>query len=329
MWLNFTARVPRRGHREAIFQRCHNAKTMKHHLLRRWTTSARWLAAFTLGAGALPLLAQNGEPFRITTGVGYRADADIDNNGGDFSETRFSVSGSRGFNPNEKLRIEPMVAYRFSAYDFSRPEPWDDIHSIRATVLARYVIDDKWAVLGGPSIGFSGESDADASDAMTFGGALGASYRVSETLVVGAGFTASTEIEDDARIRPLVILNWQINDRWSFESGYMEVAAGGGPGGEIRYKINDAWSVSGGMQYQEKRFRLSDDAPVREGVGEDSSLPLYARVTWQAFPNAAFELVGGVSVGGELRLDNRDGHTIAEEDYDPAPLVGLRAILTF
>jgi len=46
-------------------------------------------------------------------------------------------------------------------------------------------------------------------------------------------------------------------------------------------------------------------------------------------PNAALELVGGVSVGGELRIENRDGHKIAELDYDPAPLVGLRAIFTF
>jgi hypothetical protein len=287
------------------------------------------LLAFTLGAGVLHLHAQNGEPFRVTAGIGYRADADIDDNGGDFNETRFSVSGSRGFNPNEKLRIEPSVAYRFSTYDFSRPEPWDNIHTFRATVLARYLIDDKWAVLGGPSIGLSGESDAGAGDALTFGGALGASYRVSETLVVGAGFTVSTEIEDDARIRPLVILNWQINDRWSAESGYLDVAGGGGPGGEIRYQINEEWSVAGGVQYQEKRFRLSDDARVPEGVGEDSSLPIYAKVTWQVCPKAAIEVLGGVAVGGELRLENRDGDKISERDYDPAPLVGLRAILTF
>src|SRR6185503_2748585 len=133
------------------------------------------------------------------------------------------------------LSIEPIVAYRFSAYDFSRPEPWDDIHTFRATVLAHYAIDERWTVFGGPSIAVSGESDADVSDAVTFGGALGATYRFSESLVLGVGFTASTEIEDDARLRPLVIVNWQINDRWSLESGYTEVAGSGGPGGEIHY----------------------------------------------------------------------------------------------
>ena len=305
---------------------------MKHHTLRRFVTSCQ-LSIIILGAaGASPLLAadrEDREPYRITVGVGYRADADIDDRGGDFNETRFSVTGARAFNLNEKFRIEPLMAYRFSAYDFSRPEPWDDIHSFRATALVSYRLDDKWSVFGGPSIGFSGESEADFGDAVTFGGVLGASYRVSERMVVGAGFTVSSEIEDDTRLRPLVLVNWQINDQWSFESGYTEVAGGGGPGGEIRYQINDAWRVAAGLQFQEKRFRLSDEGPVRDGVGEDTSWPVYGKVTWQICPNAALELLGGVSVAGELRRENRNGHKIAEWDYDPAPLVGLRALFTF
>jgi hypothetical protein len=303
---------------------------MKRHLLRGSLTSTLCLPALacsSIAAGSL--LAQEGEPFRVSAGVGYRAEADIDNNGGDFSETRFGLGASRGFRASPKLRIEPALTYRFSAYDFSGREPWDDIHTLRATVLGQYAVDDRWTVFGGPSIGFSGEADADVGDALTFGGAFGASYKLSEGLVIGGGFTASTEIEDGARIRPLAVVNWRINDRWSIESGYTDVAAVGGPGGEIRYRINDAWSVAAGVQYHEKRFRLSDDASVPEGVGEDSSFPIYAKATWQVCPNAALELVGGVAVGGELTIENRNGRVLARSDYDPAPLVGLRAVLTF
>ena len=53
------------------------------------------------------------------------------------------------------------------------------------------------------------------------------------------------------------------------------------------------------------------------------------KVTWQICPHAALELLGGISVAGELRLENSDGHKITEVDYDPAPLVGLRALFTF
>ena len=68
---------------------------------------------------------------------------------------------------------------------------------------------------------------------------------------------------------------------------------------------------------------------MRDGVGEDTSWPIYGKVTWQICPHAALELLGGISVAGELRLENSDGHKITEVDYDPAPLVGLRALFTF
>jgi hypothetical protein len=305
---------------------------MKSKLFCRSVIPSRWLAAMAVASVvAQPLMAQEKDQFRFAVGVGYRADADIDRGGGDFNETRFSVSGSRTFTLNDRLQLEPIVAYRFSAYDFSRPDPWDDIHTFRATLLARYAFDQTWSIFGGPSIGLSGESDADAEDAITFGGALGVSYRVRENLSIGAGFTASTEIEDDARIRPLVIVNWQINNAWSAESGYLDVAGAAGPGGEVRYRINESWSVAGGVLYHEKRFRLSDDARgrLREGVGEDSSFPIYGKVTWQVCANAALELVGGVSTSGELLIEDRNGHKITKTDYDAAPLMGVRAVLSF
>lgn len=287
-----------------------------------------WLKSLALSAVfALPLAAQE-NPFRISVGASYRADADIDN-GGEFDEKRFGITLTRGFDVNEKLRFDPALSYRFSAYDFSRTDPWDDIHMLRFTLLSRYALNDQWSIFAGPSIGLAGESDADAEDAFTVGGAAGATYRFHERLAVGAGFTASSELEDDVRVRPLVIVNWQLNDRLSLETGYMEVAGIGGPGGEIRYAVNDQWSIGAGAQFVEKRFRLSDDARVREGVGEDSSIPVYAKIVWQPCANAAFELVGGVQTRGELQLDDRRGHEVFDEDYDPAPLVGLRAVLSF
>ena len=306
---------------------------MKKLSLSHRTASHR--AVFTLAfatlAPALPIAAaQNGEEFRVSAGVGYRADADIDHHRGDFNETRFGATVTRSFILDERWRIDPVVGYRFSAYDFSKSEPWDNVHQLRATVMMRHKVNEKWAVFGGPTAGLAIESGADVGDALTFGGAIGVTYQVNERLAVGGGVGVTTQIEDNATVRPVLILNWRINDRWTAESGYFEVAGGGGPGAEIRYQINDHWSVSGGMQYQENRFRLAEDqGPARDGVGEDTFTPVYAKVTWQASQHAAFELLGGIALGGELRLENRNGHKLSDEDYDPAPLVGLRAVLTF
>lgn len=288
--------------------------------------------ALTLGAAfvsVLPLAAQTGEEFRVSAGFGYRADADIDHGGGDFNETRFSLTASRPVKLNEQWRLDPVVGYRFGAYDFSKADLWDDVHQVRATVLLRRALNERWAVFGGPTAGLAMESGADAGDALTFGGAAGVIYQVNERLTIGGGVGVSSEIEDDATVRPVLILNWRFHEHWTAECGYFEAAGGGGPGAEIRYQINEQWSVAGGAQYQENRFRLSDDGRSRDGVGEDISVPVYAKVTWQASKNAAIELLGGVSAGGELRLEDRSGHKISDEDYDPAALLGLRAVLTF
>src|SRR6185436_12625197 len=121
------------------------------------------------------------------------------------------------------------------------------------------------------------------------------------------------------------IVNWQITEQWSFNAGFTEVAAEGGIGAEINYKINEKWSAGAGVQFEKKRFRLSDDGPVPDGVGEDRSVPIYAKITWQACTNAAIELIGGVQAGGQVRLEDKKGHKLAEEDYDPSGLFGLRA----
>jgi len=289
-------------------------------------------SALVLGAAlvsVLPLAAQEDGAFHVSTGFGYRTDADIDHDGGDFNETRFGVTANRPFNYDERWRLDPIVAYRFSSYDFSGPELWDEVHQFRATLMLRHVINEKWAVFGGPTVALAMESSADAGEALTFGGTLGVTYHVHERLTIGGGLGVITELEDNPTFRPVVLLNWRIHDQWTLESGYFEAAGSGGPGVEIRYQINEHWNVGAGAQYQENRFRLSEDGPVRDGVGEDSFVPVYGKVTWRINKQAALELLGGVSLGGELRVENRKGHTVSKDDYDPAALLGLRALLSF
>lgn len=270
--------------------------------------------------------------FRLAAGFGYRTDADIDGSGnGDFNETRFSVTGLGTININEKWTVNPILSYRYSTYDFSDGDLWDDINTVRLTPLVQYQLDERWTIFGGPSVGFSGESDADLSTAFTFGAIAGVRYKFSPTLTVGGGLGVFSQIEDDASILPLLIVNWQISEAVDLRVGVSEVAGASGLGAELGYKLNEKWSVGGGLQFQKKRFRLSDDhnAPVKDGVGEDSSVPVYAKLGWQASKDASLELVAGFTVGGNLRVEDDDGDKISDEDYDPSALFGVRALFTF
>jgi long-subunit fatty acid transport protein len=316
---------------------------MKQNNVQKSFRRAGRAAALALGAALvsiLPLRAQEvgsyegADPapvtggFRVTTGLGYRADADIDG-GGDFNELRFSVAGAGFIRFNDQWSLIPIVSYRFSHYDWSFRDPWEDIHTVRTTPLVQYVLDDHWTLFGGPALGFSAESGADLGDSFVFGGIVGARYRVSPSLTVGGALGVFSQIEDNASVVPLPIVSWQINEQWMLDAGFTEVAAAGGVGAEISYKINDRWSAGAGLQLQRKRFRLSDDGPAPDGVGEDSSIPVYAKLAWQAWNNGSFELIGGVSAGGNVRIEDKNGHKIADDDYDPSGLIGLRGVFTF
>jgi hypothetical protein len=81
-----------------------------------------------------------------------------------------------------------------------------------------------------------------------------------------------------------------------------------------------------GLLYNQRRFRLDDSGPAPHGVGEDNNLSLRLRLGWDITPQISLALLGGVALGGEVQLDDRNGNRINKQDYDPAPYIGLRLV---
>lgn len=291
-------------------------------------------------APAVPALAQGAAEFeaadlqspvtatRVIPGFGYRSDGDIDG-GGEFSEVAFSIRGGPSFAFSENIRMVAWASYRFSHYDFSGFDPWENIHTFRATPIVNYAMNEQWSFYGGPTFGISGEEGADFGHSFTAGALAGVSYKVHDRLSVGGGLGFFSQIEDDARLVPFITANWQFLDQWNLRVGFSEVAASGGLGAEVSYDINPHWKVGTGFQFQQKRFLLDEDGPVPDGVGQDKSVPIYAKVGWQVTEKTLVELLVGVAVGGEVLLEDENEREIAEEDYDPSALIGLRAVFTF
>jgi hypothetical protein len=76
-------------------------------------------------------------------------------------------------------------------------------------------------------------------------------------------------------------------------------------------------------------MRLDDDGSNPDGVGQERSLPLYAKLAWQVADPLALEIFGGVHFAGELRVENSRGTKLSERDFDPQGALGLRAQLRF
>ena len=58
-------------------------------------------------------------------------------------------------------------------------------------------------------------------------------------------------------------------------------------------------------------------------------MPVFLRVTHNFTDRMALHFYGGVVAGGKLRVENSSGDKLQEEDFDPAPLLGLTFVGRF
>jgi hypothetical protein len=255
------------------------------------------------------------------------------NRGGSFSLT--SIYG--GIGATTEIARDVSVSFRFNySYDDYRfrgngnlgSDPWDDIHTVNFGAIVTGALDTDWSLFGGPVFQFAREDGASWSDAFIGGGFIGATYNVSEELTIGGGFGVVSQIEDSARFFPIIVLQWQINDVLSLSTSTAS-SASGDTGLELVYDLGNNWEAGVGAANRFRRFRLSDDGPTPDGVGQDTSMPIWGRLTYHANEHASISLRAGALVGGRMRLEDEDGRRIAREGYDAAPFVGIFGQLRF
>ena len=266
----------------------------------------------------------------VTFGLGHRANSDVDD-GGESSLTSARFAGALAMNVNEKISFSFLGSYTFNHYDWKEvaTDPWEDIHTVRLTALMHYNLNERWSVFFGPAAGFSAEDGAEISTSDSAGGIAGFGYRPNDRLSLGLAVGVFSRIEDDAAILPVPIVDWRFADDWALHIGFKEVAANGGVGADISYRLNERWELSGGVQFQQRRFRLSDNGSIPDGIGRDRSASVFFEARWEPSSNFALEGLIGVAAGGEYRIEDENGHKLGDTDYDPSALFGLRGIFTF
>ena len=132
----------------------------------------------------------------------------------------------------------------------------------------------------------------------------------------------------DSSTIPILVVQWKISDTLSLQTG-RGIGATLGPGLTLEWRPNREWSFSLGGRYEKLRFRLDNNATISRGIGEDRSFPIFAGIEHRFNPKTRISLIGGLEVGGELSLENSEGRTLIEEEYDPAGFLGLSFSVIF
>ena len=265
---------------------------------------------------------------------GYVRQDDTDtDNGGRFSTDRMIVSVGIKYSPDWEKTFSLSLGYAAYDYNFSGNSgiaglnPWEDIHSIRLGGFMRWRLDPKWTVFVAPSLNMNAEAGADAGNALTGGLMGGVSYRFSDRLTIGPGIGVFNQL-GETKVVPILLVQWKITDRLSFDTGG-GLGATLGPGLGFNYRLSENWNFGVGARLELLRFRLDDNGVAPSGIGEDSAISCYGNVTYSFNPMNRISLMAGSDFNGTLYLEDEDGNDVLEEDYDTAPFVGLTFNIRF
>lgn len=263
--------------------------------------------------------------------------ADFENSSSDVSVTGGGAGIEFSIPVAERGSLTISAGAEYWNYDFSDGNAffpladaiidpvWEEIYVGTIGVSWRNQLNDNWGYTVGFELTSAGEPGADFSDTLTYGGFAGFSYAFSRDFVLGFGLGVQTQLEDDALVVPVPIIQWRINEQWSLTSKRV-----GNLGGvAINYAASDSITLSLLGGYERNDFRLDDDGPIPDGVGRHSGIPVVLNVAWQAAPQISLNAWGGYFFAQEYELIDSNEATVAEPDADSSALVGVGATFTF
>jgi hypothetical protein len=268
----------------------------------------------------------------VTASVLSQLDADIDK-GGRFNWWGAEVNAgvTHAFTPSFSAGVTGKLGAERWSFDgataFGASAPWGTIERPSVGLNFGYRLAPDLSLFVAPQVEWAYESGASASDAMNYGAVFGVTKFFSPDLVLGLGAGAFRQIDRNFYF-PFIIVNWKITDSLRLTNP-LQAGPTGGAGLELAYAWTPAWELAAGAAFREYRFRLRDDGPTPNGLGQNQGVPLFLRLTRSFGPAARVDLYAGVVVGGELKLVNAAGATVQSSSYGAAPLLALSGTFRF
>lgn len=290
--------------------------------------------------------AEQKSPFKIDLGYSHRIKTDIKGGSGSFNVQSTGVKASNHLQLNPCYALDTAMSYEYNIYQMqnnnrrgfwrSNRFDWNKVHLVTLTSLLRFQqTDEKWSFYGGPVINVGAEEGSSIGRSFSGGGAAGFDYVFSPTLTAGAGLAVVSRIEDPVAVVPLVRLDWMFAEQWKLHAGFTELGSCSGYGMDVSWNPIEKLTVSSGVQQQYKRFRLATESGRRHGgqytaaVASDKYAVAYAKAGYDITDKIGIEGYAGMAFSGKLKVENKSGRALAEEEYDQTPMFGLRTSFAF
>ncbi len=270
--------------------------------------------------------------FSFSASTVYQFNAPVDG-GGKLNVARYNSALDMSGRVSKDLRLGLGLAYEYDEYDFSGltkfpvARPWSGVNRFGISFPVNYSFTDNWRLFVSPSIQWSGESGAEWDDALSYGAVTGISYKIRPNAVIGLGAGVYSNIEKTT-VFPYLTVNWQVTERLRIVNPFRTSPAG--PAGlELAYAIDKYWETGLGAAYRSYRFRLEEDGPIPNGIGEYKTVPVFARISYKFMPQIRIDVYGGATFVNKIYIEDRDGDELFRTKTDISPLIGLTFMARF
>lgn len=146
-------------------------------------------------------------------------------------------------------------------------------------------------------------------------------YAVNCRWGVHFGFLGLTGMRID-HVYPIIGFDWKPNAKWEANVVYpVDIA--------IVYNVNCNWALAGAVRFWNSRFRLSEDEPISSGllVYRNNGVEAEARYQYNDWLKA--QIHAGYTLGGQLKVANKQYQDKMHFDFDAAPYVGGEVQISF
>ena len=132
-------------------------------------------------------------------------------------------------------------------------------------------------------------------------------------MTIGLGTGVFRQV-DKTKVFPFLLINWKINEKWTLNNP-LPAGPSGGAGLELSYALANKWSIAGGAAYRSYRFRLSNSNYTPNGIGQNSFIPVFTRLSYSIDRGTSADLYLAANVGGKLSVTNVNGATPYSTNY--------------
>lgn len=201
--------------------------------------------------------------------------------------------------------------------------PWTAINTPALGMNFGYTPAPGWRIGFAPTVEWSGESGTGTGGTATYGAVMSVARTFSKDLTLGVGAGVFRQI-DETKVFPYLLVNWNITDRLRL-SNPLPAGPSGGAGLELSYALTDRWTLGAGGTYRSYRFRLNENSPVPNGIGQNSFIPVFARLSYSIDRTSSIALYAAATTAGRLSATDSDGTTQFSNNYQ----TGFAVALTF